>query len=49
MLHEDCEKDCTRYYSRDVNLDTWQLSLLFAGITIVAFLYSSVGHAGEFR
>jgi uncharacterized membrane protein YfcA len=29
-----------------VNLDTTQLILLLAGITVVAFLYSSVGHAG---
>ena len=29
-----------------MNLDTAQLVLLLAGITIVAFLYSSVGHAG---
>jgi len=29
-----------------VNLDAFQLSLLLAGIALVAFLYSSVGHAG---
>ncbi|MDP9097563.1 MAG: sulfite exporter TauE/SafE family protein, partial [Verrucomicrobiota bacterium] len=29
-----------------MNLDTTHLVLLLAGITIVAFLYSSVGHAG---
>lgn len=29
-----------------MNLDTTQFILLIAGITIVAFLYSSVGHAG---
>ena len=29
-----------------MNVDTTQLVLLLAGITIVAFLYSSVGHAG---
>src|SRR6266446_6065327 len=29
-----------------MTLDTPQLILLLAGITIVAFLYSSVGHAG---
>ncbi len=29
-----------------MNLDTTHLILLIAGITIVAFLYSSVGHAG---
>jgi uncharacterized protein len=29
-----------------MNLDTAHLILLIAGITIVAFLYSSVGHAG---
>jgi hypothetical protein len=29
-----------------VNLDTTDLILLLAGVTLVAFLYSSVGHAG---
>jgi len=29
-----------------MNLDTTHLVLLLAGVTIVAFLYSSVGHAG---
>src|SRR6195256_7030263 len=29
-----------------VQLDTTHLILLLAGITVVAFLYSSVGHAG---
>src|SRR5881392_4410403 len=29
-----------------MNLDTTHLILLLAGITLVAFLYSSVGHAG---
>lgn len=29
-----------------MNLDAFQLSLLLAGIALVAFLYSSVGHAG---
>jgi uncharacterized membrane protein YfcA len=27
-------------------MDTWQLSLLFVAVAIIAFLYSSVGHAG---
>src|SRR5256714_7648286 len=31
---------------RSMNLDTTHLILLLAGITLVAFLYSSVGHAG---
>ena len=30
----------------DMNLDPTQLALLIAGIVVVAFLYSSVGHAG---
>ena len=29
-----------------MNVDTTQLILLLAGVTVVAFLYSSVGHAG---
>src|SRR5438105_13212707 len=29
-----------------MNLDNTHLILLFAGVTLVAFLYSSVGHAG---
>ena len=29
-----------------MNTDTTQLILLLAGVTLVAFLYSSVGHAG---
>ena len=32
--------------NRAVDLDTAHLALLLAGITLVAFLYSSVGHAG---
>jgi uncharacterized membrane protein YfcA len=29
-----------------MNLEPLQLALLFGGVTLVAFLYSSVGHAG---
>lgn len=32
--------------NRRVNLDTTHLILLLAGVTLAAFLYSSVGHAG---